>query len=88
MNTELQVTQVEIAALTPILVSLPDGETREEYRRKIERLDSRLKVLNNRKADFGALALLQVEWEVARLDQEIEESDAFITALNARKAAL
>jgi hypothetical protein len=51
-------------------------------------LEARKKMLEMREDNYGVIALLEKENELARVTLEITEMDNFIAALQARKAAI
>ena len=65
------------------IASLPDGPTKEQELDKKTRLEYRKVVLESRKEAFGTIALLQKQTEVARVEQEIAEMDAFVATIQA-----
>ena len=44
--------------------------------------------MENRKESYGTVALLEKEMDLSRVEQEIEEVDAFIGAVEAQKATI
>lgn len=84
----LQGVVAELAALSSVLAVLPDGQTKtNELKRKVK-LEYKKFVLENRKESYGAVALLQKELDFERVNNELEEVDAFIATITARKATL
>jgi hypothetical protein len=84
----LQGVNAELAAVITIIASLPDGPTKvDETKRKVK-LEYKKFLLENRKESYGAVALLQKELDLQRINKEIDEVDVFIAAITARKAAL
>jgi len=67
---------------------LPAGEVKNVNITKQKRLELKAFLLNQKKENYGVIALLQNEMEQATIDAQIAEVEAFIVALNARKAAL
>jgi hypothetical protein len=84
----LQGVLAEIAAIDTVITVLPDGPTKtNEIKRKVK-LDYKKFLLENRKESYGAVALLQKELDFERVNNELEEVEAFIEIITARKAAL
>jgi hypothetical protein len=84
----LQSVLSELAALESVLAVLPEGPTKvNELKRKVK-LEYKKFLLENRKESYGAVALLQKELDLQRINQELDEVDVFIAAITARKAAL
>lgn len=70
------------------IYTLPDGDTKDENITKKKKLELKQYLLNERKDNYGAVALLEKEFHLARVEKELLEADDFIAALTARKAAL
>ena len=84
----LQSVIAELAALETVLAVLPEGPTKvSELKRKVK-LEYKKFLLENRKESYGAVALLQKELDLQRVNQELDEVAIFIAAITARKAAL
>lgn len=88
LDAEIQGVIAEIAANDTIISVLPEGPTKEEALDKKVRLEYKKFVLENRKENYGTVALLQKESELGRIDQQIVEVDAFVAAVEARVLAL
>lgn len=88
LDAEIQGVIAEIAANDTIIAALPEGPTKEEALDKKVRLEYKKFVLENRKENYGTVALLQKESELGRIDQEIAEVDAFVAAVEARVLSL
>ncbi|MFN0050091.1 MAG: hypothetical protein ACKVOU_13290 [Cytophagales bacterium] len=88
INAELQVTNAEIASLTTVIASLPDGNAKDDNAKKLKKLEYRKFLLEDRQDNYGVVALLEKEHDIARIEKELEETDAYILALTTRKAAL
>ena len=84
----LQGVLAELAATETIIAVLPEGPSRDEAINKKTRLEYKKFLLENRKESYGTVALLEKEMDLARVEQEIEEVDAFIAAVEEKKAAL
>lgn len=85
---EVQLTSlnVEIDALQAVHDSLPEGTTRVETLRNLKKAQYRKFLLEQRKTNYGVLSLLAKEYDIACIDDEINETDAFIAAVTARMA--
>uniref|UniRef100_UPI00404AAF99 hypothetical protein n=1 Tax=Flavobacterium sp. TaxID=239 RepID=UPI00404AAF99 len=84
----LQGVNAEITAVDTIIGLLPDGPTKEDEEKKKVKLEYRKFLLENRKESYGAVALLEKELDLARVENELEEVDAFIAAVTAHQATL
>jgi len=88
LQTELLSVNTELSSVDGIIATLPEGPIKEDYVVKQSRLQWRQKLLNNKKADYGNIAMLDKELELALIDLAIAEVDAFIAAVTAKKATL
>lgn len=88
LDAVLQGVLAEIAATETIIAVLQDGPSRDEAINKKTRLDYKKFLLENRKESYGVVALLEKEMDLGRVNQEIEEVDAFILAVETHKATL
>jgi hypothetical protein len=84
----LQGVNAEIAASEMVLTILPDGPTKDAEVKKKTRLEYKKFLLENRKESYGAVALLERELELERINKEIAEVDVFITSVTAHKNTL
>lgn len=83
LDAEIQAVIAEIAATETIIAALPEGPTKEAQLDKKVTLEYRKFVLENRKENYGTVALLQKESELGRIDQEIVEVDTFTATIQA-----
>ena len=88
VSTELTAKEAELAALDAVIASLPDGELKDENIKKRKRTEYSIFLLNDRKANYGAVALLEKEFDLQRVMRELEETAIFIAEVEARKASL
>lgn len=88
IEATLQGVLADLAAEESIIASLPDGPIKDEHIVRRTKLVYKKFLLETRRESYGAIALLQKETEVARVDQEIEEMDAFIASVEEKKQAL
>jgi hypothetical protein len=84
----LQGVLVELTAIETVINVLPNGPTKDEEIKKKVKLEYKKFLLENRKESYGAVALLEKELDLARVEQELAEVSAFIAAINARKETL
>lgn len=85
---ELAAVNAELAAYVSIIANLPEGPAKQEALNRQKKLEYRQFLLTDRKEDYGSVALLEKEMELGQLEKQVEEVDAFIAAITARKAAL
>lgn len=84
----LQGVNAELAALNTVIGILPDGPTKDDEIKKRVKLEYKKFLLETRKESYGAVALLQKQLDLARIEKELVEVDAFIAAITAHKATL
>lgn len=88
IETELQSIITQMNTINTILPTLPEGSIKEENLKKLRKLDYRKFLLEDRRINYGVVALLEKELDVERITKEIVEIDAFITAVTQKKATL
>lgn len=88
IEAELTAVNAEIAALTTIVNNLPDGELKNEQLAKKKKAELKQFLLTDRKENYGSVALLSKEFDIAKVEREIEEAVSFLSALETRKAAI
>ena len=88
LDAILQGVLAELAATETIIAVLPEGPSKDEAINKKTRLEYKKFLLENRKESYGTVALLEKEMDLARVEQEIEEVDAFIAAVEEKRQAL
>lgn len=84
----LQGVLVELNAVNTIIDVLPEGPTKEEEIKKRVKLEYRKFLLEDRKESYGAVSLLEKELDLARVDQQLVEVEAFIVLITNHKATL
>nr|WP_199157683.1 hypothetical protein [Pedobacter sp. ASV2] len=88
VSSEITVLNTELSAVNTVIATLPDGDTKDDNIKRQKKLEYNLFLLTNRKANYGAIALLEKEFSIARVIQELTEADAFVAAVTARKASI
>lgn len=84
----LQGVIAELTAVNTIIGVLPDGPTKEAEIKKKVRLEYKKFLLETRKESYGAVALLEKQLDLARVENELDEVDAFIATVMAHQATL
>ncbi|MGV3698174.1 hypothetical protein [Flavobacterium sp.] len=84
----LQSTIAEIAMYDTMIAGMPDGPLKDEQIKKRRKADYKKFLLENRRESYGAIAILQKQFEVAGMGHEVTELDVLIAAVEAQKAAL
>lgn len=88
IEAELTSVNAELAALQNLINNLPDGPTKEDAIRRFKKADYKKVLLEGRRGKYGVLSLLEREYDIACIDQDITEADAFITAVTDRMNVL
>ena len=88
IDAELSAVTAEVASLQAIINGLPDGPTKEILILRYKKAEVKKALLASRKDKYGVLSLLQKENDIACIDKDIIEIDAYITALTDRMNAL
>ena len=88
IDAVLQGVIAEIAAVDSILAVLPNGPTKDSEEKRKVRLEYKKFLLENRKESYGAVALLEKELDLERVNKQLDEVNLFIDAVTAHKASL
>lgn len=88
LESELAIANAEAAALDSVIATLPEGDIKDENVTRRKRLELKQFLLNEKKDNFGGVALLDKEHDLALVSRQVEEIDVFIAAVTARKAVL
>ncbi|MFM9985994.1 MAG: hypothetical protein ACKVOK_12220 [Flavobacteriales bacterium] len=88
VEADLVMIEAKIGALTTLINALPDGDEKDD--RILERMgyEYRQGLLERRSENYGIIGQLEKENELAMIDLQIGEMNAFIAAVEARKAEL
>ena len=88
IDAVLQGVIAEIAAVDSILAVLPNGPTKDSEEKRKVRWEYKKFLLENRKESYGAVALLEKELDLERVNKQLDEVNLFIDAVTAHKATL
>ena len=88
IDAVLQGVIAEIAAVDSILAVLPNGPTKDSEEKRKVRLEYKKFLLENRTESYGAVALLEKELDLERVNKQLDEVNLFIDAVTAHKATL
>ena len=88
IDAVLQGVLAEISAVDTIIATLPEGSTKENEEKRKVRLEYKKFLLENRKESYGAVALLEKELDLERVNKQLEEVNLFIDVVTAHKATL
>lgn len=79
---------IELSANQTVFASLADGSYKIETGKKIKKLEYKKFLLETRKESYGALAFLQKELDLERINKELAEIDVYVAAVTAHRATL
>lgn len=88
VDAELATVTAEITALDANIATLPEGELKREQVKKKKKAELKQFLLTEKQHDYGVVALLNKEYDLAIIDLQLTELNAFIAALEARKSAI
>ncbi|WP_029289117.1 hypothetical protein [Pedobacter sp. R20-19] len=88
VSSEIEVLNAELSAVNTVVATLPDGDTKDDNIKRQKKLEYSLFLLTNRKANYGAIALLEKEFNIARVVKELEEADNFAVVVVARRNSI
>ncbi len=88
IEADMAAVVAELASLQAVLNMVPPGTTYDDALVRHKRAEYRKFLLEQRKGNYGPIALVEKEYDIACIDQAIAETDAFIAAVTARKDEL
>jgi hypothetical protein len=88
LPSDIQETQYKLDGVNAKLSLLPEGTVKEEHITRKIGLEYKLRLLNGKFNDYGAVAELQTNNELDRFQAELERQNDYISQLEARKVAL
>lgn len=88
IDADIAAANAEIGVLETLVAGMPEGDIRKGYESKLTKAKYKLFTLIERRNTFGQLSILRQQYDLGQLEKDIAEVDLFITAINARKAAL
>jgi hypothetical protein len=88
VDAELATVNAELASLDANMATLPEGDLKKDQMKKRKKADLKQFLLTEKQHDYGVVALLNKEFDLAVLNLQLTELYAFIAALEARKAAV
>jgi hypothetical protein len=71
-----------------LVASLPAGAAKDDNETRLKRLELKKFLLAQKDKNYSSVALLMRENDLERIIKEVDAVDAFITAVNTRKAAI
>ncbi len=88
LQAEIQAITAEAAAVETAIVNLPDGEVKQEMVVRKTKLVHKLFLLSNAQNSNGVVSILDREFDIGCLDQQIEEAGSFINGVTAHMNSL
>ncbi len=85
---DLTAVNTEIASLEALIPTLPEGQVKEDLENRKTRLEYRKFLLVERSENYGTLALLDLQLNIAMSGQQLTEIDSFIAQVAAHRATL
>jgi hypothetical protein len=85
---DLLLVRAQLESMNIILNALPEGPEKKTQEAKKKRLEAREISLSSRNETYSAVARLDKEFDLERINRELEETDKFIAEVSARKAQL
>ena len=84
IESSLLAVTVELQALQSIYNSLPEGAAKQQALSNIKKSEYKKFLLEQRKENYGVLALLEKEYDIASIDRGIIETEGFIEQVTTR----
>ena len=88
ISNGLAAVDAELAALQTVIDLVPPGPTYDETIVKFKKAEYKKFLLEQRKGNFGPIALVEKEFDVACIDHALAEADVFIASLTTRMGEL
>ncbi len=88
IEAQIPAVQAEVTAYETVLATLPEGEAKEEMASKVTKAKYKLFILQEKRASYGVIAILQLELEMGFIDASIAEVAVQTAAVTAHKATL
>jgi|694.fasta_scaffold52574_2 peptidoglycan hydrolase CwlO-like protein len=87
-SEELVAITTELETIDSIIAALPDGEMKTELTSRRKKLDSRLFDLQVKSENYNEKAKVDKEFDIGKVECQLEEADLVLAELNAKKVAL
>ncbi len=87
VQAEISATKLELTGIEGLIPTLPTVKKRI-YERKKVRLENKLDTLGFRKEDQGSIRLIKKQFELGKIEAQLEEIARFVAAVEARKAVI
>lgn len=87
-QAELTNAQSELASTLATIEALPPGKTEDDMIKRRMQLELKIFTLSRRVEGQGILGMLEKQYDIQRIDQELQLNATFIALLNERKLEL
>ena len=87
-SEELVAITTELETIDSIIAALPEGEMKTELISRRKKLDSRLFDLQVKSENYNEKAKVNKEFDIGKVERQVEEADLVLAELNAKKVAL
>jgi hypothetical protein len=84
IESNLLAVVAEIDALQQVHDAMAEGPAKQDIFNRIKKSEYKKFLLEQRKLNYGVLALLEKEYDIASIDRSIAETDDFIAQVNTR----
>jgi len=84
IESSLLAVTAELAGLQQVYDNMPEGPTKQNIFTSITKATYKKFLLEQRKENYGVLALLEKEYDIASVDRSIAETDDFIDQVTVR----
>ena len=71
-----------------MIAGMSEGPVKKEFESRLVKLRHKLFLLEERRERYGVLALVEKEYAINSIDQQLDETVTYIDELNRRKAEL
>ena len=78
----------EITGVETVIAGMSEGPIKKEFESRLVKLRHKLFLLEERRERYGVLALVEKEYTIGCIDQQLDETLIYIDALTMRKAEL
>ncbi len=88
VDGEIAAVSSEITGVEMAIANMTDGPIKKEFESRLVKLRHKLYLLEERRERYGVLALVEKEYEINSIEQQLAENVAYLAALTNRKAEI
>ncbi|MDB5203298.1 MAG: hypothetical protein JWQ27_2707 [Ferruginibacter sp.] len=88
IDADLASVTAEIEAYEAVIAGMPEGPAKQQLISKLTKAVYKKFTLEERRANYGVLAILQQQYTIACLEKDMLETDQFVAAVTVHKATL